>query len=467
LNESIGLKTKLEQTLEQSELKTQPDPKPAFARERLGSVYGALLLFMVEDFARPQDWIPGLQTVPIGKITGLIGVLALLYSFRGVRWRRPTEVVLLALLTLQLWITVPFANVWRGGAFHVTLQFSKVLALVVVAYAVVRSMERLRWLIFVQTVSVAGIAFASVMIGRQADGRLQGAIPGLYGNSNDLALIVVLSIPLCMAFLLITKNPLRKAAWGLALLFMVYCVFLTASRGGAVALLIAALVCLWQFGVKQGRSYLLLLLPLAAAMIWLYAGRNLQDRFEQTNLDQNTAGQITEAAGSSLQRKALLMKSLEVTAAHPLVGVGPGNFEVVSGVWRVTHNSYTQMSAEGGIPALILYLLILWCGIANLRQIRKYRKNGKVMQTFSIALEASLAAYIVGSFAISVAYHLFPYCLVAYTGMLSFVAQQQAEIEKAAPVPVADLSTPAAEWPDAVTTSDPGNPVWQDTWKSV
>ena len=295
----------------------------------------------------------------------------------------------------------------ESGALHVTLEFSKVLAVVVVAFAVVRSMERLWWLIFAQAASVAGIALASVIIGKQADGRLQGAIPGLYGNSNDLALIVVLSIPLVLAFLLTTKHPLKKAAWGVALLFMAYAVFLTASRGGAVALLVAVLVCLWQFGVKQGRSYLLLLLPLAAAIIWLYAGRNLQNRFEETKLDENTTGRVTEASGSSLQRKALLVKSLEVTAEHPLVGVGPGNFEVVSGVWRVTHNSYTQMSAEGGIPALILYVLILWRGVANLRQIRADRKPGKMIQTFSVALEASLAAYIVGSFAISVAYHLF------------------------------------------------------------
>ncbi len=453
----------MEHAVEHSELSTEPILKPVAVRERLGFVYGALVLFMVEDFARPQDWVPGLKTVPVGKITVLIGVLALLFSYRSVRWRRPAEVILLALLTLQLWVTVPFATVWRSGALHVTLEFSKVLAVVVVAFAVVRSMERLWWLIFAQAASVAGIALASVIIGKQADGRLQGAIPGLYGNSNDLALIVVLSIPLVLAFLLTTKHPLKKAAWGVALLFMAYAVFLTASRGGAVALLVAVLVCLWQFGVKQGRSYLLLLLPLAAAMIWLYAGRNLQNRFEQTKLDENTTGRVTEASGSSLQRKALLVKSLEVTAEHPLVGVGPGNFEVVSGVWRVTHNSYTQMSAEGGIPALILYVLILWRGVANLRQIRAFRKPGKMIQTFSVALEASLAAYIVGSFAISVAYHLFPYCLVAYTGILRLVVQQKVESEEAVP---ADVPVGAEEWQDVAAT-EAGSGAWQDSWKSV
>jgi len=59
----------------------------------------------------------------------------------------------------------------------------------------------------------------------------------------------------------------------------------------------------------------------------------------------------TEASLSAQQRKELLFKSLKVTVRHPLFGVGPGNFEVVSGAWDVTHNSYTQISAEGGIPA--------------------------------------------------------------------------------------------------------------------
>jgi O-antigen ligase len=138
---------------------------------------------------------------------------------------------------------------------------------------------------------------------------------------------------------------------------------------------------------------------------------------------------------SAQQRKELLFISLKVTAQHPLFGVGPGNFAIVSGVWLATHNSYTQMSAEGGIPAFLLYVLILWRGIANVRDISKYPKTGKRVRLFSMALGASLAAYLVGSFFASVAYQVFPYCLVAYTGVLRLIVQRDRTVLSSAPKP--------------------------------
>jgi hypothetical protein len=57
-----------------------------------------------------------------------------------------------------------------------------------------------------------------------------------------------------------------------------------------------------------------------------------------------------------------------------------------------------------------------------------------------MALEATLAAYLVGSFFASVAYELFPYCVVAYTTALNLiVARTQAESRPAAEAQPPDL----------------------------
>jgi O-antigen ligase len=289
-------------------------------------------------------------------------------------------------------------------------------------------MKRLRWILFVQAASVAAIAITSIVVAKTSGGRLRAAFSGVYGNSNDLALALDLSIPLCLALALTTRSVWKKLAWTIVMLAMVYAVFLTASRGGAIALVAVGLVCLWQLGVKSRRIYLLLLVPVVVIVFWLYGGNGLRERFEQTNIDSATNNHSTDASASAQQRKELLIQSLRVTAQHPLFGVGPGNFQIVSGVWRETHNSYTQMSAEGGIPAFLLYVLIFWRGFANLRKVRRYRKTGKRIRLFSMALEASLAAYLVGSFFASVAYRLFPYCLVAYTGALFLIVQRDRSV---------------------------------------
>jgi len=422
-----------EQGVETVEQVSKSVVKHSNRRKALGFAYFGLVLFMVVYFARPEDWIPGLTAVPLAKITGILIFVALVFSFSNIRWRTPWEVIFLSLLVAQLWLTVPFSPVYRRGAFNVMLDFSKVLPLVIVIYGAVRSMERLRWILFVQAISVAAISIISIVNAHTRGGRLEGVISGMYRNSNDLALIIDLSLPLCLALALSTRSYWKKIAWTVAMLAMIYAVFLTASRGGALALVAAALVCLWQLGYKERRFYLLLLVPVAVLGISLYGGNSLEQRFEETNTDSLTNHRGTDASGSAQQRKELLIQSLKVTAQHPLFGVGPGNFEIVSGVWHATHNSYTQMSAEGGVPAFLLYVLIFWRGVANLRDIRKYPRTGKGIRLFSTALEASLAAYLVGSFFGSLAYQLFPYCLVAYTSALRLIVLRDRMVSSRAP----------------------------------
>src|SRR5215469_4311887 len=412
----------LEQSVEAAEPASKSHAKRFKRREPLGTVYIGLILFMVAYFARPEDWTPGLAAVPLAKITGVMIVFALLFSFNTIRWHMPQEVFFLTLLILQLWLTVPFSTVWRGGAFNMMLYFSKVLPLIIVMYAAVRSMKRLRWMLVVQGASIASIAIASIFLAK-AGGRLQG-IAVAYGNSNDFALVVVLSLPLCLALALTSGNIWKKLAWTVAMFLMVYASILTGSRGGAIALAVVILVCLWHLALKGRRFYLLTLIPLAVMIAWLYGGDSLRTRLEQTNTTRATGNRSAEASASAQQRKELLLQSLRVTAQHPLFGVGPGNFPIVSGVWRATHNSYTQMSSEGGIPALFLYLLIFWRSIANLREVRQCRKASKQIQLFSMALEASLAGFLVGSFFTSIAYQLFPYCFVAYTGILRLIVKR-------------------------------------------
>src|SRR5215469_7835871 len=393
-------------------------------REPLAFAYVGLILFMVVYFVRPEDWIPGLIGIPLAKITGILIFLAMFFPFLQIRWHMPQEIKFLTLLVAQLWVAAFFSPVWRAGAAKVMVDFSKVLPLVFVIYATARSMTRLRWILLVQAASVATIAIASIISRQTIVGRLEGVLQGMYRDPNDLAVLIDLTLPLCLALALTAGNFWKKLAWIATMFAMIYVVFLTASRAGAIAFAVAGLMCVWKMGVKRRRLSLILLIPLALMVFWLYAGNLLRVRFEEGNAGPATRNQSSAAYDSSQSRLRLLTQSLKVTGQHPLLGVGPGNFEIVSGLWHATHNSYTQMSAEGGIPAFVLYVLIFWRGISNLRTAKKYPKTTKGIRVFSIALEASFAAYLVGSFFLSDAYYLFPYCLVAYTSSLLLIVKR-------------------------------------------
>jgi putative inorganic carbon (hco3(-)) transporter len=427
----------LEQIAEQP---ASPILKPKIRREPLELVFAGLLVFLVIYFIRPEDWIPGLEIIHPARAVGLLTLVALVFSFQQVRWHLPREILFLILLVAQFWLSAPFSPVWKTGAFNYAVGFTRVVPLVLVMYLTIRSMKRLRVVLLVQAVCVAAVAVASIIAGTRENGRLQGAVAGIFGNSNDLALIIDLSLPICLAFALTAKFPWKKLVWAVVMILMTFAVLLTASRAGALALVVAALFCLWRLGIGGRGFHLLLLVPLALVAVWIFAGKSLEQRFEKTNIDAAAGAKTNEASESADQRHQLFLESLRVTAQHPFLGVGAGNFSITSGVWRVTHNTFTQVSSEGGVPALIFYLLILGCGVANLRAVRKRRAAGKEARLLSMALEATLAAYLVGSFFASVAYELFPYCVVAYTTALNLiVTRTQTESRPAAEAPPPDL----------------------------
>ena len=235
----------------------------------------------------------------------------------------------------QLFLASLLSPVWRGGAFLTTVDFAKILLIVIAMITAVNTTRRLRLLIFVQAACVALIAAVTVLKGRVFGGRLEGMLGGNYSNPNDLALAMVISLPLCLGLLFLTRNKLWKAAWALAMLAMAYVVFLTGSRGGFIALMITAVVCLWHFAIRGRRRYILVLVPLAGVIFWLSSGDVLSERLNGTfNQKDDTAS----AYGSSQQRQQLFWRSIDITEEHPLFGVGPGNFAQLSGSWHETHN---------------------------------------------------------------------------------------------------------------------------------
>lgn len=377
--------------------------------------------------ARPEDWIPGLSNVALAKIAGILASLALVFSLRHIRWHLPREVIYLTLLIGQLFLAAVLSPVWRGGAVQTTLDFAKVLIVVIVIVVAVSTPKRLRLLIVIQAASVAVIAAVAVLKGRLLVGRLEGTLGGIYSNPNDLAVAIVISLPLCLALMFLTRNKVLKIAWAATMLLMVYAVFLTGSRGGFLALVVVAGVCLWEFAIRGRRRYLLVLVALGGVILWQYSSGMLAGRLAGTF---NSKEDVASAYGSAQARQELFWRSIEVTVNHPLFGIGPGNFAEISGHWLVTHNSFTQMSSEGGVPAFILYVLILSRGFKNVRATKQSTKGKGELTSLAKALQASLAAYVIGSLFASSAYQFFPYFLVAYTRVLFLIAKKSASNSK-------------------------------------
>jgi putative inorganic carbon (HCO3(-)) transporter len=391
---------------------------------RLKAAFYSIVLFWGFYYYRPEDIFRFIYGLPLAKIIGGIALFALIVGImgQGGRVKLSKEAKLVLLLFLQCALCIPFAS-WKGGAFQTVFEdFDKCVIMTLMIGIAVTSVNRLRKLLFIQASAVAGMAVVGCIFFRGVP-RLQIGT-GLYGNPNDFAIMIALSWPICLAFLLRTRNPLKKALWGTGLIFMIWAVALTYSRSGFMAVIVAIIFSFWEFGIRAKRKHLIviggflavLLLPV---LIPSHYGTRLAGIFNPSvdPLD----------LGSAAARRELLKESIEITLTHPIFGIGPGDFASKTQLWHVTHNTYTQLSSEAGIPALILFLLILRQVFRNLRDIRKterYRTDPEV-RIFTGALRASFAGYLLGAFFASYGYELFIYALVAFTGVLYQVCQDR------------------------------------------
>ena len=400
--------------------------KAKFKKERKSIAYLSLMTFTFLYYMRPQDVIPGMEVLPLEKIGGGVALLALIFGVLPKdRGKIPVELKVLLLLLVDMLITIPFAF-WRGGAFDaVVTKFSKGVIVALLIGLIVSKLFEIRRLLFIQAGSVALVAALSVLAHRTLGGRLWGIQKGILENPNDLAINIAINFPLCVAFMFAAKSGFKKALWIIGLIFMLYCVLITYSRSGLIALVITMLVCLWEYGIKQKRVVLVLS---AAFLGMLGLGIALMTPHFIARMSSLVNGNVAGSGdhGSLEAREVLLKQSISLALHHPLLGVGPGNFPVVTSEWRVAHNSYTELAAEAGFPALFLFLLMFFLSFKKLGNIRKlpgYTADPSI-QLWASALWASIAAYLAGSMFASTEYNLFPYFMVGFVCALYRTASQ-------------------------------------------
>lgn len=391
-------------------------------KKRTTFAYSALLTFSFLYFARPEDFVPGMALIPVGKISGGLALVGLLLSWSKLKAKMPLAIKLVLVLLAHMCLTVVFAF-WRGGAYEVIRdQFSKAAAVAVLIAMIVSTVDELRKLLWVQCAAISVMTIASILIRPAGVGggtRLWG-LGGVFSNPNDLAISIAINFPLCLAMFLNSKGVVKKMIWAVAMVFQLYGVLATYSRSGLIAMLVCFMICVWEFGVKGKRP-----IVVVAAIFIMMVGTAVaisNPKYVARVKTLVQGGDVDESGdkGSLDARRELLMESIRVTFQHPIFGVGPGNFQAITKSWHVTHNTYTELSSETGLPGLGLFLAILYLTFRSLKRVPKtdaYKADPRI-QLFTSALRAGLAAYIVGAAFASTSYTLFPYFMVAYVSAL-------------------------------------------------
>jgi len=400
--------------------------KEVVSLKRRPFVFGMMVAFFVLFYYRPEDFITPLGYIPMAKVVGILAIGALIFGMAGAeKVKVPKTIKILWLLLLQMTMCIPFA-LWSGGAFEMVYgRFAKGVIVAMLISMVVVSLQELRKLLWIQVSAVTLVIFLSIATRNYGpEGRLYGVQKNILENPNDLAINIAIAFPLALAFLLQSRG-FKKAIWGLGIGFMCVGVVLTGSRSGLLALITSVAVSIWEFGIKGKRRQLV-----TATVIILIMGFGLaiSSSHYRARVESIVLGRVDSLGvgeNESIEaRKELLKLSVTTALNHPIFGVGPGCFIIISG-WHVAHNSYTELAAECGALALILFLMALFSAFKNVRLIRKsrrYREDSE-FALLTQALWAGLAAYLIGSAFASTEYNMYAYVVMGFTcAMLRIVS---------------------------------------------
>lgn len=89
-------------------------------------------------------------------------------------------------------------------------------------------------------------------------------------------------------------------------------------------------------------------------------------------LAERSSGSFTEDS-----RSLVLIDALKVGITHPILGVGPANFKLVSIYNIYSHNNFVEIFASAGLPALILYICLVWYNLKT--QWKRYKETSDII----------------------------------------------------------------------------------------
>ena len=413
------------------------DSRPSWIRRRGHTLtFWLLFVFSIVLYFRPYELFPALSSLTsMAFYTGLATLIAYVITQlvnEGNLTARPREINLVLLLGVAALLSIPFAinpnEAWK--TFSEILV--KALLIFIVLVNAVRTERRLELLILLALAVSIYLSINAIQDYQQGlfkigkainnDLRIAGRIKGLFENSNDLALHLVTMAPLAVALAFAKRGIISKIVYLGAATLMVAAIVVTFSRGGFLGLIAVALVLVRKLGrnnrVTATTGFVFAVLLFLAFAPGDYGGR-ISTIFD-------SAGDIT---GSSSQRNQVLQRSVLVALRYPLFGVGLGNFHHKSFQELGTHNAYTQVGAEMGIAAMVIYMIFLLAPLTRLRNIEKESRGSPAERKFyylSIGMQASLIGYMVSSFFSAVAYQWYIYYLVAYAICLHrlFISQR-------------------------------------------
>jgi O-antigen ligase len=222
-------------------------------------------------------------------------------------------------------------------------------------------------------------------------------------------------------------------------------VLMTASRSGLLNLLLlfALLTMQGRFSIKRQLQTVLVIFLVG------YLGLPLLSSSHLERLGNTLPGgsSETKGSGSGEDRIRTVKTGLKMIAREPLFGVGIGNFVWYhlqmseAGESTAPHNSYLWAAAEGGIPVLLLYLMLFGYTFTSFRKVEQ-EANHPELRAIASGLRIGLLVFLSFSFFAEFWLNIMTYILVGLALVLRRLQERESLTTVAGVVPRAESQAP-------------------------
>jgi O-antigen ligase len=347
---------------------------------------------------------------------------------------------ILTAFTVWTTICVPM-SVWPGGSFDVLKGVIQSVLFIACIIAFARTLKEVKHCMYALGAAMGTVAVLSLTMFRAATEVTTGleafgvqAPPkpgeteqrlGLFQSAtlqdpNFMSLYLLIGLP--FLWLGVRKGgPIARVCCLLALIPVFVAIGHSGSRMALILFAIGLLMFLKSATRKERIFALASIIVLFCVMI-PFLPETVTNRFMTLFKPSTDTWESKEAADSAAVRLKLLQRSLEMTAKHPIFGVGPGQFAVAEnllakeegkehGIWYYTHNAYTQTSSEAGILAAILFI---WAIVVSYRGVGNIRKRGPTdeIREMAKAVQLSMWMTILGGLFLTIGFGGVPFMIM-------------------------------------------------------
>lgn len=379
-------------------------------------------------------------SMPFAVIVGLVTMLAFLVSKEPKKY--PFTPVTVTLILFIFWMNISAVFALPANGSYVWTQWDKVMKIhlfLAVTMMIMYTAERIRWLIWVATFSIAfyGIKGGIFTLTTGGGSMVLGPDGSFIGGNTEISLAITMTMPLLRYLQLQTGS--RWIRWGLWICMALCAVAVlgSQSRGGMLAL--AAMAgFLW---LKSHNKFVLGigLVLLGAAMLSFMPEKWFERMGTISSYEQDS---------SAMGRINAWMFAFNLAKDRPLTGGGFGAATEESFArWAPDpldvhdmHSIWFQILGEQGFVGLGLFMLLwilTWRLAAGI--VKSCRGRGDLRWAGNLAamIQVSYIGYWVGGSFLGLAYWDLPYVLMAALVLARVVVDRQLAERPSSGSPVA------------------------------